>query len=96
MTTTVTTIQQATVTALEDESDPAVGFVVEAWAMTEFEDRNRCRVPVQATESCSNDTAHGKGCCYGPTGDALCLACQIVWIRQEKLANRTISVDVTA
>jgi hypothetical protein len=90
------TIQQANVRALEALSDPAMGFVVEAWSMTEFDDLNHRREPILATHPCSNDTDHGKGYCYGPTGDPLCLACQIAWCELDKRANHTISVDVAA
>jgi len=96
----LTTIQQANIDALEDLSEPAMGFVVEAWAMTEWSHDGPhptpIRLPLVATEPCSNDYLHGKGVCYGPTGDALCLACQIDWCEQDKRANHTISIDVAA
>ena len=92
-----TTIQNATVAALEAMSDPAMRFVVEAWAMlAEWDEQAQRRPALLATEPCSNDYLHGKGTCYGPTGDALCPACQIDWIKQDKRANHTISVDVAA
>ena len=90
-------IQQANIQALEDLSDPAIGFVVEAWAMrADWDENDGRRMPLLATEPCSNDYLHGKGVCYGPTGDALCLPCQIAWCEQDKRANHTISVDVAA
>lgn len=103
-----TSIQQANVTALEALSDPARDIVVEAWAMTEpvnvkitAGDTVIAEIfighrPAMATEPCSNDTAHGKGCCYGPTGDALCLACQIAWLEQDMVTGSSYSIDVAA
>ena len=93
------TIQQATIVALEELSDPAMKFVVEAWALNEYvltQGDVARRQPIYATEPCSNDTDHGKGYCYGPTGDALCLKCMQDWIELDKRANHTISVDVAA
>ena len=97
------TIQQATIVALEELSDPAMKFVVEAWALNQTiwdpadpDGETKIRVPVLATEPCSIDTDHGKGYCYGPTGDALCLKCMQDWIELDKRANHTISVDVAA
>jgi hypothetical protein len=82
---TTVTIQEATVTALDALTNPATDVIVEAWAM-----------PNPTTEPCSHDALHGKGCCYGPTGDPLCLSCMILWIQANTVAGSFVSIDVTA
>lgn len=79
---TTVTIQHATITELEHHFKE-LGVIVEAWAM-----------PEPATEPCSNDELDGKGCCYGPTGDPLCLKCMIQWIERTVVPGRVCSVDV--
>lgn len=79
------TVQQDTIEALEALTEYVPGRIirVEAWAL-----------PYMATEHCSHDHHHGPGTCYGPTGDALCLACQIRWIEDNSAGGLTISIDV--
>jgi hypothetical protein len=92
------TIQDATVAELEQLSDPARDVLVEAWAVAHWAHPllPLDRVPTEATEPCSNDALHGKGSCNGPTGDPLCLACQIKWIEENTVAGSTYSIDVYA
>lgn len=78
-------IQDATIAALEDLTDPARRITVEADPARD-----------DSVVSCSNDSLHGKGVCYGPTGDALCLACQIAWIEAEAVAGSMFSIEVAA
>lgn len=105
-----TPAQGVTINTLEDLAAPARDIVVEAWVMTECvldaDDRIPAgqrgpgpgirRQPVVATELCSNDTDHGMGTCYGPTGDALCPACMVTLIRQDMVNGSTYSIEVAA
>jgi hypothetical protein len=93
---TTVTIQQATIDALEALNDPARGITVEAWQMMNWSVTHRELVPMPASENCSHDEAHGKGSCYGHTGDALCLKCMIKVIEDNSVAGSTWSIDVTA
>lgn len=82
------TIQEATIQRLEQCSDPATRFVVEAWPL-----------PEAATQSCAHDSLHGKGTCYGPDGDGLCLACMVDVLDLERWYRepaRWVSIDVAA
>jgi hypothetical protein len=75
------TIQEATIEALERWSNSQI--TVEAWKLAQL-----------ATEPCSHDHFHGKGTCYGPTGDPLCLPCQIAWIAANAAPGAWLSIDV--
>lgn len=92
------TIQEANARALDDLSDSARRIVIEGWPMSEWYPPLEIgqREPIPATELCSNDYLHGKGVCYGPGGDALCLACQVAWVERYAEPNWWVSIDVAA
>lgn len=87
------TVQDATIAALEALSDPARKIVVEAWAS-----------PEPTTELCSEDELHGPGLIQVPISDgqdtvchAMCLACAVPAVESMIQDGRTwISLEVTA
>lgn len=74
------TIQQANIEALE--AITANGGIVEAFP------------GAPATESCANDSDHGKGVCYGEDVEGLCLACMVAYIEATITAGELITVVV--
>ena len=87
-------ISDAMILALEELTDPAKNVVVEADLVTHWDPDLMCRVAERATEPCSNDYLHGKGVCYGPTGDALCLGCMIEFIEANSVVGSSWSIEV--
>lgn len=74
------TIQQANIETLE--AITTNGGIVEAFPGS------------PATESCANDSDHGKGVCYGEDVEGLCLACMVDYIGATILAGELITVVV--